>query len=595
MKFDWGQLAVRRRELLPFTSAEDMSRRTGAFACEEDGTATILSFFVVITILLMAGLGVDTMRQEMERTHLQATLDAAVLAGAGAPTGSEVADVKAIVEDYFDKNDMSEYLNEIQDGDIITSLNATSVYAEGELTVDTYLLHLSGVDELKAVGAAQAEVATPKLEVAMVLDVSGSMWDKLDELQTAANSFVTTILNGSDPGDAVISVVPFAFNVTPSPEMFDALTVNQTHEYSTCLRFADSDYSDMSIDPDVSYEQEIFTSLYGGFNDFNDFYRSCYNDDNAEILPYSINETALHTHINAMTSDGRTSTHIGLKWGAALLHSDFQDVVDDLQVAGVVDASLDAVPAVQGEAETLKVLVLMADGENTESYVFDEGGSYVGDNSDLYRLTWQETVTTFDYAWRYKKNGVDIRYSYDESRCSNDKWTCEYTVTPGPEQSAYYLYDSYWDEWLDTETVGPDIGYWWNSQYWVYDSDFEDFQDDDDFVSLERLSWEEAWGLMTPDYVYDYSHSGPWNDYRWSSIDSGTIKDTQMQAICAAAKSGSVVIYTIGYEITAGGNAETQLEGCASSLNHYYPADSDDISAAFNSIASNVKNLRLTQ
>ena len=58
-------------------------------------------------MLVMAGLGIDMMRYEMERTHLQATLDSAVLAGAGAPIGSEVDDVKAIIEDYFAKNDMS--------------------------------------------------------------------------------------------------------------------------------------------------------------------------------------------------------------------------------------------------------------------------------------------------------------------------------------------------------------------------------------------------------------------------------------------------------------------------------------------------------
>ena len=68
-----------------------------------------------------------------------------------------------------------------------------------------------------------------------------------------------------------------------------------------------------------------------------------------------------------------------------------------------------------------------------------------------------------------------------------------------------------------------------------------------------------------------------------------------MQSICTATKSEGVVVYTIGYDISANGNAENQLEACASSLNNYYPTDGDDISAAFNSIASNVKNLRLTQ
>jgi Flp pilus assembly protein TadG len=600
MKKDWGCAAKVCRSDAFEATKETTGKHVVRFGREEDGTATVLSFFVFITILLMAGLGVDTMRHEMERTHLQATLDSAVLAGAGQPTGSEVADVKLIVEDYFDKNQMSQYLHAIDtDGegtdDIETSLNSTRVYAEGSMEVDTYLLNLSGVDTLTATGAAEAQVATPKLEVSLVLDVSGSMWgDKMTNMQTAANSFVTTILDQSDPGDSVISVVPFSFNVTPGWEIFNALTTNKSHDYSSCLRFDNNDYSEMEIDPDVAYDQQIFTSVYGGFNDLNDGWRSCFNDANAEIFPYSTNETDLHGHINALTASGNTSAHIGMKWGAALLDDEFQDVVTDLQTAGVVDATLANIPAVHGESETLKVIVLMADGKNTESYYFNDNGSYRGANSDLYLLTWSEVLTTFDYAWRYRNNGT-IRYSYNEDKCSNSKWTCEYTETRGDEQSAYYLYDDYWDEYLDVEEVGPSIGYWWNSDYWVYADEFDDFQDDPEFISLERLSWETAWGLMSPDFYYDKIDSGPWNDYVGSNVEWGSTKDTRLQAICTATKNQNVVVYTIGYDITAGGNAETQLEDCASSGNHYYPTNGSNIAAAFNSIASNVKNLRLTQ
>ncbi len=582
------------------TCTSTLAKRATTFGHEQDGSATILSFFVFMCILLMAGLGVDTMRQEMERTHLQATLDAAVLAGAGAPQGSEVTDVQAIVEDYFAKNDMSQYLGEfdtdgVGDDDIVTSLNATRVYAEASLEMDTYLLHMTGVEKLGANGAAAAEVSTPKLEVAVVLDVSGSMeGTKLSNMQTAANSFVTTILNGSDEGNAVISVVPFAFNVTPSQEIFDALTVNQTHDYSTCIRFEGNDYNEIAIDPDVAVDQQIFTSVYGSFNSLSDGWRSCYNDDNAEILPYSISESDLHAHINALTADGNTSAHLGMKWGAALLDDEFQDVVTDLQTAGVVDATLDNLPAVHGEAETLKVIVLMADGKNTTSYYFNDPGSYRGPNSSLYLLTWSEVETTFDHAWRYKKNG-DVRMSFDENKCSNPKWTCVYTEVRGDEQSAYYLYDSYWDEYFDVEEVGPSIGYWYDNDYWVERDEWDDFQEEDEFISLEQLSWEEAWGLMSPDFYRDKINSGPWNDYVYSSREDGETKDNRLQAICSASKGQNIVVYTIGYDISSGGNAETQLRDCASSGNHYYPTNGANISAAFNSIASNVKNLRLTQ
>ena len=150
-------------------------RRTAAFGNEEDGGMTIIALFVFILMLTMGGISVDLMRHEMERTQLQATLDGAVLAGAGAPAGATEAEIRAIVEDFVTKSGRGEYLNELGDGDIIATLNSRSVTASAGMTMNTYIMKLMGVNTLTAVGGATAEVRTPKLEVSLVLDVSGSM------------------------------------------------------------------------------------------------------------------------------------------------------------------------------------------------------------------------------------------------------------------------------------------------------------------------------------------------------------------------------------------------------------------------------------
>ncbi|MEQ9259088.1 MAG: VWA domain-containing protein [Roseovarius sp.] len=563
---------------------QSLRTRQGRFEAEEDGSTTILTLFIFIFMLVMAGVGIDTMRYEMERTHLQATLDNAVLAGAGAPLGSEVTDVKEIVVDYFAKAGMSDYLHAIDtdgegDDDIITSLNATRVYAEASLSMDTYLMKLSGVSQLEAFGAAQAEVRTPKLEVSLVLDVSGSMggW-KMTNMKTAARNFVTTILDGSEPGNTVISLVPFAWTVTPGRSIYNALTVNETHNYSTCLRFDQSDYNSAAINPATTYQQQIYTSLYGGWDDLQYTSQSCYTSAGSEILPFSMNESALHAQINALDANGNTSAHIGMKWGAALLDPAFDSVRNTLQTAGVVDASLENIPAVYNEADTLKIIVLMADGQNTTSYYFDDDSNYRGPNSDVYLMKYQEME--FKYAYREKKRGTD--YSYDESRCSRKNWECVYEAT-GDVVSAYYLRDGSW--YYDLE-----------ENEWIDDDDFEDIQQRDGFISMEQLSWEEAWGFMSPEFYGQITGNwGAWNDYVGSQYENGSTKDTRMQSICTATRAQGVVVYTIGYSISSGGNAERQLQNCASSANHYYPTNGANISAAFSSIASNVQNLRLTQ
>lgn len=557
------------------------------FEQDESGSTTILTLFIFIFMLVMAGVGIDTMRYEMERTHLQATLDNAVLAGAGAPLGTEVEQVKDIVVDYFAKAGMSNYLHSIDtdgegDDDIETSLNATRVYAEASMSMDTYLMKLSGVSQLDAFGAAQAEVRTPKLEVAVVLDVSGSMggW-KMSNMKTAARSFVTTILDASDPGNTVISLVPFAWTVTPGDDIFNALTVDESHDYSSCLRFFASDYDSPAIDPDRSYDQQIYTALYGDdFDDLDTTSRSCYPEESAEILPYSMSEADLHTHIDSLNAGGNTSAHIGMKWGTALLDPSFDSVVTSLQGAGVVDASLENIPAVYNEADTLKVIVLMADGQNTTSYYFDDDSAYRGPDSDLYLFTFAQT----EFKYGYTIYNASRRYyeSWAEGYCSYSWFECVYEASEETE-SVYYLRDG--SRYYDTE-----------NEEWLDSGDMSALRDSASYVGEERLDWEVAWGMMSPRWYGEMTGNwGPWNDYVGSQVERGSTKDTRMQAICSAAKARGIVVYTIGYSISAGGNAETQLQGCASSANHYYPTNGNNISAAFSSIASNVQNLRLTQ
>lgn len=565
----------------PDAARAALAARIDRFGRDEEGSAIVLTLFIFMFMMVMAGLGIDTMRQEMERTRLQATLDAAVLAGAGMPMGTDATQIKAVVEDYFTKAEMANYLHQIDtQNDILTSLNATRVYAEASKTIDTYLMQISGVDTLSASGAAAAEVRTPKLEISLILDTSGSMYGtKIANLKTAAKSFVSTILNGSEPGNTAISLIPFAWNVTPGTGIYNALTVNETHDYSTCLRFDAADYNATGIDPAVSYDQQIFTAIYGGFDNPVAGWRSCFPEDRAEILPFSMSETALHARIDQLNADGNTSAHIGLKWGAAMLDPKFASVFASLQATGTVDAALSNLPAAYDEPEAMKIIVLMADGKNTTSYYFNQNSAYRGPDSDLFLMKYQQMQ--FKYAYKKKKKG-GVQYSYDEGKCSNSTWTCIYEAT-GEEVSAYYLKSG--SNYFSIE-----------ENQWISQSDYDAIKTSEGFISETQLSWEQAWGLMSPRFFGETTGNwGPWNDYVGSEYVNGSAKDSRMQAICGASKAQNVIIYTIGYGISSGGNAETQLQNCASSANHYYPTNGSNISAAFNSIASNVQNLRLTQ
>lgn len=561
------------------------------FIRDEQGSATVFAFFIFITMLIMGGFALDTMRHESERASLQATLDRAVLAAASA---ADEAQAREIIEDYFDKAGKTDYLLAKQDGDISVTLNSARITARAQTTIDTYLMKLSGVETLSVAGLSTAEVRIPKLEVVLVLDVSGSMAsnNKIVNLRTAAKEFVTTVLGNSTPGDTVISIVPFSFSVSPPLSVYNALAVNETHDYSTCLEFADNDYThatltsgSSSLSSGIPVNQMIYTSVYGSFDNLNQSWRSCYNDDYMRILPYSTSVAALHAKIDALQPDGNTSGNEGMNWGAALLDPTFRQVTSAMIAAGdITDPNLITVPADYGDPDTLKVIVFMGDGANTTSYFFDKSPpKYRGPNSDLYEVRYQDRV--FKYA--YNKKNVDRRlYGSDGlSKCGNNRWVCIYEAS-GPEKSVFYLYSPRYNDYYAIE----------DDEY-LSVSEFNDLPTTlDGYISTTQLSWEVAWGLMSPDYYREITGvSDAWNDYIGSEFVDGSKKNTLMQSVCSATKREGVVVYSIGFEVPVGGTAETELTKCATSVSHYYRAQGTNISSAFSAIAANVKHLRLTQ
>ncbi|MEX1233419.1 MAG: TadE/TadG family type IV pilus assembly protein [Roseovarius sp.] len=580
------------RTIRAMVSAARM-RKMQRFGEDEDGAVVAFTLFMLVMMLIAGGVAVDVMRHEMERARLQNTLDTAVLAAAGAPFGTEP---KAIVEDFFAKAEMSQYLNEIDDvgedgePDIVQTLNTSKVSASANMAMDTYLMKLVGVDSLSAGAASSAERRVPKLEVSMVLDVSGSMNSdrKLINLKDAGKKFVTTILNSSSEGDAVVSVVPFSWDVSAGEHVLDALNVNKLQDYSSCLQFDDDAFKSAAINPNEEQLQLIYTSQYdNGLDRLNSEWRTCYNEPSAEMLPYSISETALHNKIDALVGDGNTSGNMGMKWGAALLDPSFQTVKTALN--GITDSSnnklvsdlVGVVPAQYNESETLKVIVMMGDGQNTYSNQFPENSMFRGPNSFLHRVV--RTVEIFEYA--YKNGNSSVRY-YSEWYCGRRNWTCEYR---SEDREDYYLYDPRYN---DYKNLGA------SRDEWLSASEFANLSNTlDGFVSSTAESWEKAWGKMSPNFLSrENGYNVAENEFQsYTNRVQGSEKDAQMQDICTATKNRGVVVYTIGFEVPQNGTAERELKKCASSEAHYFRAQGINITDAFSSIASNVVNLRLTQ
>ncbi len=71
---------------------------------------------------------------------------------------------------------------------------------------------------------------------------------------------------------------------------------------------------------------------------------------------------------------------------------------------------------------------------------------------------------------------------------------------------------------------------------------------------------------------------------------------TQGEALCTAMKAQRVTVYTVGFQIAAGGNAAELMQDCATSPAHVYlPETGGDLSEAFAAIGRDITKLRISK
>ncbi|AXI55567.1 hypothetical protein C1J05_14585 [Sulfitobacter sp. JL08] len=88
-----------------------MRRIITRFCRDEDGVITIFAVYMLLLIVAIGGFGVNLMHNEMVRTKVQSTLDRAILAAADL---EQTLPADEVVEDYFAKAGMSQYLEGVQ-------------------------------------------------------------------------------------------------------------------------------------------------------------------------------------------------------------------------------------------------------------------------------------------------------------------------------------------------------------------------------------------------------------------------------------------------------------------------------------------------
>ena len=553
-----------------------------AYRDSESGSLTIFSIFLFVLILFITGMAVDIMRYESERASIQNTIDTAIIAASSlSQTATTDAEIEALVKDYVSKAgydpDMVDVTPDIEfpvGGSVAVG---RSVSANVDFRLDTIFMNMMGIDHLEGHTRGTAREGQQLIEIALVLDMSGSMGDngKMDNLKVAAKDFVTTVLTASGPDRVSISIVPYnqqvymdddlmarlAFDdvtVTTAPAYGLGMTSYQTNDAtSRCARFSDADFATRRLAVGNVDTTAVFKT---GGNSNTKPAESAYWCGNArpKLFLYQNDETQLHNFIDALSAGGYTAIDYGMNWGVGVLDPSFQPIITSMVDSGLLVETMRGHPvayendvSAADDKDVRKYVVLMTDGQNTEH---------------------------FDLAEPFKSGPSPVWYS---ETLANGTKSDGFLVarSNGPASSRFYRPRATWttndDQFLAESALPAD------AVQWDYHKLYREYAVRDVARMFFQHSGDNA------------AYNAHWN----AVIDAGSYgaADTRVRSICsAAAANEEIEIFTVAFEAPT--NAANLLRDCVSpKTGNFFDVNGRQISDAFGAIAAQISQLRLTQ
>lgn len=554
----------------------DLRQSATRFRTDESGILEKPMIMTLLCMVAVGGIGIDIVHHERDRTNIQYTLDRAVLAA--ADLDQQEADPEIVVLDYMTKAGLGEYHTTVPDPVVLPTQR--KVTAEVDAEFDPLWLKFANYDQALPLRArSKAEESIGKVEISLVLDVSGSMGSnsRLTNLKVAAKEFIETMDANTEEDNMSISIVPYSTQVSMPEEFMTHLNRSDEHDYSYCLNFDAADYNTTELSTSDTYEQTMHFSI-SNRRDYRTKSRHveravcASHDDNPErtSILFEDDVQTLKDYIDDFEATDNTSLDIGMKWGVALLDPSVQPIISDMATgegAPIAEKFANR-PVAYSDNETIKVVVLMTDGENTSQYYVNDG--YRKGKSTVWYNTDANVYSTYDnnrsgtkkYYWHNTNTWVDHPYgngSYTETYCTG-------TVYNG---------NCYYGSWK-TRTV-------------------------DEPGTAEELTYTDLFADTTLQYIF-YDLFYDWMNYydardKWyydvyNSVNASA-KNNRTSAICEAAKDAGIIVFTIGFEAPRSG--QSVLRDCASSDSHFYDVEGLEISDAFASIASAIRQLRLTE
>ena len=325
-----------------------MQAKLSRFRSDIRANVALLFSLAALPVFGVVGAAVDYTRASRVEAQIQAALDSASLAVAKdartlSASGLQDAANRAFAGNFKPPADLTlGTLGVTRDG------NTIRLAVSGSL--QTTIAATLGVSSMPVSVVSQTSWNEPKIEIALVLDNTGSMaWSgKMAALKTAALDLIAELEATRVSTDQVkIGVVPFATQVNIGAAYrnetwmrfdgtgIDSALVTTKSGWTGCLTDRDQPADTTDAAPTSS------ATRYRGVK--------CATTSLAAVQPLATNFTAARAAINAMQPTGNTNITIGVQMGLAVLSSGLP-----FQQTGT-------------SSDVLRYMILLTDGDNTQS------------------------------------------------------------------------------------------------------------------------------------------------------------------------------------------------------------------------------------
>lgn len=358
------------------------------FACHRGGNFAVVFCITATALVLGVGFAVDTVQLVNAKSALRAAVDSAVTSTARSITLGDIAeeDAPKTVKAFLTANSTGGLLayDEIVLDRLTIDNSAKTLEAEAHVDVSLYFPMFSGSNIRRVSNTGAAIYSDRHIEVAMMLDLTGSMaGQKIEDLKKAAKNTVDIFMGYNNPGRPArvrVSLIPYANSVNVGASIGrQAVHIEQSMAdrkqapgngdpgavpassapYCATERKGSDQYSDAG--PEVSMVNRDYLLNFFAQGKEPDGkgigYAATKPCPDASIVPLTANSKSLTDMIDKFVAEGGTAGHIGVQWTWYMLSNSWKNVV------GVAAAA----EPYNGK-KVGKYAILMTDGEFNLSY-----------------------------------------------------------------------------------------------------------------------------------------------------------------------------------------------------------------------------------